>query len=278
MTKEKLIPHNEINELWKIIKQYHLMIISVTLISFMLAIFYAFVMQVPIYKAKVLIQIGKKDTKLIETANELKVKLLEKHEVHSNPNKTLPKILKVAVYKRASGIIKLESLGHDKEVLKNYLKQMIFNISVDHNLSLDDYINENNESLILAEENLEKTRATLKKIKLKIKSNEKILDEINIDNQISINMYLIKLLRNDINQERIVKRLYKFAREVKKYQKILLDTRTFETHIIDDVIIHPKPITPSKTVILSVGLVSGLLLSILLAFFFEFIANRREEE
>ncbi len=91
------------------------------------------------------------------------------------------------------------------------------------------------------------------------------------------NTLLIKLIRDEgITTE--VRRTYSnWAAKIRATKVRLKDTATFNSEIINKGNIQNKIIASSKATIISVGLVSGLILSILLAFFLSFLSGRRVE-
>ena len=276
MNKEKKLPKNEIDTLWNVFVEYHFLIAIMTFLSVILSVIYAVWIYKPVYSATALVQIGKENKGLIMPAEEVESKLLEKYEIYINPNKSLPKISAIKILKRSKGIIRFTAQGEHQEKLKKYLKEQINVLSLEHNISLDEFVKENSENLTKSINSVKQTRAEFQKIKTDVDISDKKISTFTNENQALINMYMIKMLRDDMSLERNYKRLITYNKEVSKYKKHLLKTRTFSTHIIDNVVMQQKSVTPSKGIIVVIGLISGLFFSLLIAFFLSFLATRRE--
>ena len=276
MTKEKNLPKNEIDTLWNVFVEYRFLIAIMTFLSVVLSIIYAIWIYKPVYSATALVQIGKENKELIMPTEKVEAKLLEKYEIYINPNKSLPKISAIKVLKRSKGIIRFTAQGEHKEKLKKYLKEQINVLSLEHNISLDEFVKENSENLTKSINNIKQTRIELQKIQTDVDISDKKISTFTNENQALINMYMIKMLKDDMSLERKHKRLITYNKEVSKYKKYLLKTKTFSTHIIDKVVMQHKSVTPSKGMIIIIGLISGLMFSLLIAFFLSFLATRRE--
>ena len=276
MSEKNILPSNEINEIWDILKKYRSLIIFTTLVSLVLAISYAFWVYKPIYRASVLVQIGKKNARLIAPAKEINTKLIQKYEIYTNPDKNLPKISALDVVKTSNGILRFTALGYEKNKLKDYLTQRVEDLVIDQNMSMYDYIEENNESLYKAKSFLTQTNKRLVTLRQTIKENENKIVKLSNDDQSLINLYMIKSLRDDVLLERTYKRRTAYTNAVKKYKRILLKTITFKTHIIDTVIVESKSVTPNKSMIIILGVISGLFLSLLLSFFLSIFNFKRD--
>ena len=276
MNEEKKLSKNEIDTLWNVFVEHRFLIAIMTFLSVVLSIIYAIWIYKPVYSATALVQIGKENKELIMPTEKVEAKLLEKYEIYINPNKSLPKISAIKVLKRSKGIIRFTAQGEHKEKLKKYLKEQINVLSLEHNISLDEFVKENSENLTKSINNIKQTRIELQKIQTDVDISDKKISTFTNENQALINMYMIKMLKDDMSLERKHKRLITYNKEVSKYKKYLLKTKTFSTHIIDKVVMQQKSVTPSKGMIIIIGLISGLMFSLLIAFFLSFLATRRE--
>lgn len=276
MNKEENLPKNEIDTLWNVFVEYRFLIAVITFLSVVLSIIYAVWIYKPVYSASALIQVGKEKARLILPAKEVETKLLEKYEIYINPDKLLPKIVNIKVMKTSKGIILFTAQGHNKEKLKIYLEEQIKFLTIEHNISLSEFVKENRENLTKSVNNVKQTRTEVQKIKFDIGISEKRISTFTNENQTLINMSMIKMLRDDRSLERARKRLTTYNREVSKYKKNLRKTSTFSTHIIDSVVMQQKSVTPSKGMLIIIGLISGLFSSILIAFFLSFLVTRRK--
>lgn len=280
MIQQKAIPRSELDEILMVFKHYRFLILSLTLAIFVLSIFYAFFINKPIYTASAVIQIGQTNTRLVEVGNTLIEKLISKHEIYTNPERILPKISKVHQQKNSKDTIVLTALAHNKNELSNYLSKEILQIKEEHDLLVSDYKKMQKEILSIEERMLEDQSLYRWKLKNGIKDNEDQLDSLR-KNSLSLslqNTLLIRIIQEDAMLLRTHKEYIKRTKYITNVKKSLGENRTFNTHMMNKINVDINPLTPSKSIILTVGLVSGLILSILISFFLEFIANRKEEK
>jgi len=273
MITKNSIPQNEIDPILKTINEYKVLIFIITLLGLGLAALSLFNVAKPTYEATILIQIGKKNNKFVEPIEALEIKLLDKYQISTN--KAMPRISRIRVYNKSLGILRLHALAHDPKLLPTYLKNQVSLIFEEHNLSVIPYMKEVHDKLTLALNNDKETRITLNEIKKTIKKNTLILDKLTNTEQALINLHMIRMLNDNMFRENTYDRLVSYNRLIRKYEKMLLDTRTFDSYIINEVNIYPPTVAESKSIILAAGLVSGFLLSLLLVFFLSFWSKRK---
>ena len=273
MITKNSIPQNEIDPILKTINEYKVLIFIITLLGLGLAALSLFNVAKPTHEATILIQIGKKNNKFIEPIEALEIKLLDKYQISTN--KAMPRISRIKVYNKSLGILRLNALAHDPKLLPMYLKNQVSLIFEEHNLSVIPYMKEVHDKLTLALNNDKETRITLNEIKKTIKKNTLILDNLTNNEQALINLHMIRRLNNYMFRENTYDRLVSYNSLIRKYETMLLDTRTFDSYIINEVRIYPPRVEESKSIILASGLVSGFLLSLLLVFFLSFWSKRK---
>lgn len=276
MSTNHTIPENELNVLWRIIKTYRKLIILITLLGFILSGLYALFIHKPIYEARVLMQVGKLNTALVEPIKELNLKLGSKYLIDPISDKNMPKLVKIKLFSYANGIIRLTAKGYNKEKIKTYLENIIHDISLEHYSTIEKYSNDYNKSLQTAMQNIVLTQQELLSLKEDIKSNEKMLKEGNFPDQNSANLRMIKIINDGVKLEHLTTQLAKYKASVRKYKTVLRADRTFQTHMIDQVIIVSNAINASKRLIITITTVAGFLFSILLAYILSLIAKKRD--
>ena len=276
MSTTHTIPENELNHLWRTIKTYPKMIILLTLLAFTLSSIYAFYLHKPIYEARVLMQEGKLNTALVEPIKQLNLKLSSKYLIDPISDKNMPKLDKIKLFSYANGILRLTAKGYNKEEIKTYLENIIHEISLEHYATIEKYSNDYNKSLQTAIQNVTQTEQELVELKKEIKNNEKMLKEGNFPDQNSANLHMIKIINDGVKLEHMNTQLTKYKASVRNYQTVLRADRTFQTHMINHVIMAPNAINASKRLIITITTVAGFLFSILLAYMLSLIANKRD--
>lgn len=270
------LPKNEINEIIDIFIDNKKLIVIVTSLITLLAIIYALAIQKPIYEASALIQIAKKNTFIVEDADTVREKLTTIYKIYTHPNQPLPKTSSVEKPKYSKGFLRLTAIAYKKDELTKLLNNSIIKIQQEHNLTIQSYINNQNQIIVNVKKAISITKQkiaqlTQDNINLNIKLNS--LDNSQLA-QIAISSVVI------INNESKIIQLQRDISGQTNYLtaiELTIDTtRTFNSKLVDKVDIHPKPITPRRSIIIVVGFISGLLLAILLSFFLSFVASRRD--
>lgn len=275
MKNEK--PEDTIWELIVTLKDYKYMIFIITFISLVLGIFYTSVWHKNIYKISTSIQIAQRNAKPIESI-DMYIKRL--HDIHiKDSDNTMPKISLIKILDEKKGVVQLVALADNHEDLIRF-----FNKTIDDIIQLDElieqnitktrrgyanYIQYNQSRLDIATENKKKSSSTLKRLReynLDINSTEQITNENILPILKTINHYL----QYSIYEKRDIR--YKNVKQWSK--RNLSKKRTFETRIYNNSLSKPIKITPSKNIIISASVVSGLLFSILFALFLSFLRQR----
>jgi len=264
------IPKNEIDELLNTIIYYKKLIISVIIIFVSLAYIYAFFIQKTVYNANVLIQIAQNNTHIIENEESLVQILITKYQVDNHRDKPMPFITKVIKPKYSKGVIRIYADGYDKNSISELLNQKVQELNREHNLSVEAYIKDQKEIISNVMSNIEDMKNQKDNL---MSQNSEMQNQLDKSSNCA---YAVSILRND----NIIIELNKNILNQKNFLVALKTTlqphRTFNTKIKGEIYLNPKTITPSKKLIIILGLVSGLLFSILLSFFLQFLRDRRD--
>jgi len=267
---------NEIDSIMEVFTRYKLLIATITLISLLVSILYAFfVPSSESYSTRVLLQVGKINNVYIETPEVIKVKLKELHML--TQNKTACKINRIKPLR--GGMVRILASGNNKKELSNFMTDTLEQVMNDHKMMVSEYKKEENEKLVYG--NTRKDTDYTKLIAL-IKKTREIqleLDKLgNTQPELTLkNTLLIKLIRDESMTKEVRRTYSNWVANIRATEARLKDTATFNSEIIKKGDMQTKFTTPSKATIISSGLVSGLILSILLAFFLSFLSSRRVE-
>jgi LPS O-antigen subunit length determinant protein (WzzB/FepE family) len=261
---------DEINlrELCRTLIKNKVKIIAITAIITIGAIVYAFVVP-KVYEAKVILKIGEyklananananMDTKIViadasELSKELEVLFID---ILKNEKDREAKIEKIELYKKQKNLLEISALGSSNE------------LTVDELHKVQRY--ENN--LLEIENNFKK-----------IKNISPTLAAIQINKQTYISDALSRLKdsleyfekeKDDIE----VVQIQNFKEELKNLNVLMKPYNYKNTEIIGTIMTNDYAIKPKKKLIVIVAFVSGLILSIFLVFFMEFIKGFKEEE
>jgi len=264
------IPKNEIDDILNTILNYKKLIIGIVIIFVSVASFYAFFIQKAIYKADILIQIAQNNTHIIENEESLAQILITKYQVDNNKDKPMPFISNVVKPKYSKGVIRIYADGYNKTSLDKLLKEKFMELTVEHNLSVQTYIKDQKMIILNTQKNIHDMESQRDNFLSQNNNMESQLDK-------SLNCaYAISILRNDNAILELNSIILKQKNFLVALNTTIKPNRTFSTKIKGEMYLNPKTITPSKKLIVILGLVSGLLFSILLAFFLQFLRDRRK--
>lgn len=264
------IAKNEIDDILNTIVHYKMLIIGTIIVFVSVAYLYAFFIQKAIYKADILIKIAQNNTHIIENEESLAQILLTKYQVDNSKNKPMPFISNVVKPKYSKGVIRIYADGYDKTSLDKLLKEKFMELTVEHNLSVQTYIKDQKKIISNTQENI----YDLERQRDNFLSQNKVM-ESQLDKSLNC-AYAISILRNDNAILELNSIILKQKNFLVALNTTIKDNRTFSTKIKGEMHLNPETITPSKKLIVILGLVSGLLFSILLSLFLQFLRDRRE--
>lgn len=273
MTKKTKIPQNEWDAVLALFKSYKKLILSITLVGFFLSILYVMFWYKPIYKAIVLVQIGKLNGKLIEETKILHIKL---NTQYTSMHDVFPKVSRIKLYDSTMGLLRIDAIGYSSQTLDNYLQDIVRQLSHEHNSTYTKYITNTIATFNHFNTLIETQKKDIIHLKKEVKKDEDYLRQAKAIDQILINMYTLKLLRDDSALQRTEKNLTSSNGSMIVYRNRLLSTVTYNTHLYNKVKILPDLVNTQKEVIIAVGVVGGLLFSLLLAFFLSFITTKKD--
>ena len=231
----------DLKELFQTIWNKIFFILAFTFVVSIVAVVYAY-MKTPIYEAKAFVEIGTiKNNKAIENPNNL-VQKLEIIYMNNLSEEQKTRISKVVVLKNTVNFIEInvQSVSNEEAVLM--LNKIINDIKKEHTLEIENYIALINKNIT----NLKEQRKELEDDKNKFDGS--MLAKYNIGSK--VNELSLQLSSNNI----------------------------IETQLIGDIITNDYPIKPKKKLIVLVAFVTGLILSIFIVFFMQFIQGIKKEE
>ena len=275
-TTNSNIPENEIDKLLNIVKEYRVMIVILTLLFTISAGVYALFVHKPIYQATALIQLGKENTFVVEDENTLREKLIATYRIYTDPNQSLPRITDVMRPKYSKALIQLTAQGRDKESLKQMLTQKLSELQKEHNTTITKYINDQTKRLNSTTNVIKRSKIEIQKLKEASAKDEERLQTLQDSELAQLSILTVKIVKNEAYITRLEDKIDIYAKRERDLKQTLLANRTLHTDLVDRIDVHSKPITPSKSIIIVVGFVSGLLLGVFIAIFMSLLRSRRE--
>jgi capsular polysaccharide biosynthesis protein len=233
----------DLKELLKTIIKYKKTIVIFTAIITIGAIIWILI-QTPFYEARALVEIGSyknnNDTVvLLENNNQLVKKLNFLFiDMKKNIKNGLSKINTIKVSKGSNEFIEIKSLAVSNKLAKKEILQVINYIQSQHQKILDEI--------------KQRREIEIKNIDAKINN---IKDKKDI---------LATIITNNLKENKLF------------VSSLMLPHNCKNTQIVGEIITNDKPIKPKKILIVTVAFITGLILSIFLVFFIEFIKDEKK--
>ena len=307
----------DLRELFNTILCRKKLIIIMTLIITLLAGVYAF-MKTPIYEAKALIEIGNykiinnnnNNNKILlsdpaELTKKLEVLFIDQYE---NDKKRTSKVSAVTIPKKSKNFISITSEGTSNKLAIQEIKKVVSYIQNKDDIILNDVKkrrelkiknivtdikNIKNKEVVLIENKIHIEKEKLKTYTNRINSlsitaqnvQEKnptlaallLLEE----NRLSDSIYTtnIKLMDLQNKKETVLQaKINNLIEQKQRLESMLLPYNYKNSQVVAKIITNDFPSKPKKKLIIVVAFITGLILSIFLVFFLEFLASMREEE
>lgn len=251
MVQNNQIQEDEIDlrELFLTIWNHKVFISAFTLVITLAAIIYSYI-KTPIYEVSAIVKIGSiknsnsnnnNNNNLIENPNNLiqRLQLLYIEKEHKEEDTVVKEI---SLIKGTENLIRIDVNTNENQSGVDKLKEITNNIIKSHTKEIDSYVSLIKQNI----KNLQQQKLELESSKNKFDGSMAIKFDLTskIDNlNLEISSYNIK-----------------------------------QTELLGDIITNEYPIKPKKKLIVTVAFVTGLILSVFLVFFIEFIKGIRKEE
>ena len=241
----------DLRELFLTIWSHKVFISGFTLIITLCAIIYAYA-KTPIYEVSAIVKIGSiknsnsnnnnnNNNNLIENPNNL-IQRLQLLYIDKKQKEEDTLVKEISLIKGTENLIKIDVNTNENQNGINKLKEITNNIIKSHTKEIDSYVSLIKQNI----KNLQQQKLELESSKNKFDGSMAIKFDLTskIDNlNLEISSYNIK-----------------------------------QTELLGDIITNEYPIKPKKKLIVTVAFVTGLILSMFLVFFIEFIKGIRKEE
>lgn len=239
--------------------------------------------------------------KLVKRLNVLYIDVLK------NQKDRISEVDSIIIPKGSKEFIEIKSLAISNKLAKEEIQKIIYSLKEKHGEILDNI--KNNRQLEIKNIELELSNIKNKSFPLfikKIKEEELAVSNYKLDiNLLEKNIQKIKetnptltvlllmekrdLMKTVLDLEKnifelkekmnnsLVQNMNKLSNKKTEIESLLLSHNYKNTQIVGEIITNDYPTKPKKKLIIVVSFVTGLILSIFLAFFLEFISNRKEE-
>ncbi len=272
----------DLSELFQTLKRRKKMILLITLLVTLLAAVYAWTAK-PVYEVKAMIEVGKleagtKDEKSLDNVADIKQKLEYIYGVKSKKKKHYPKVKSIGLNKQAKGVFTVTVEGHSNEEAIALVEKIIQKIEKEYQEKIDTYVNSKKELIALTREDIETAKQNLEKIEKTLDNYSQKIMNITAEDAALAGIYTIQISQNQKTIQSLQARISTLKANVYDKELSITPLRIKQTHIVGEVEVLDKPVKPKKVLIVIVAFITGLMLSIFLVFFLEFLKGVREEE
>jgi len=317
MQTDKNISHEDeidLRELFITLKKNKKIIFIVTTLVTLLAIVYVMI-KTPIYEASTLVEIGNyklnnNNNKILldnpaQLSKELTVIFVD---MNKNKKDLKAKITKISIPKKSKSFIEINSEGYSNALATAEIKKVVEYIQQKHQKILNDVSERRkfeietierkihniktketkllDKKILLQEISLRKYTKQLNSTDQNLKKLEKsnptlaallLMEKRNLsDFLLKLNMQLLDLKDKKNNLDTNV--VWDLEEKKNFLASMLLPHNYKNSHIVGDILTNNYPAKPKKKLIVVVAFITGLILSVFLVFFLEFLKGFKEEE
>ena len=269
----------DLRELFAILKRRKRMIWSVTIVLTTLAIVYAFFIAKPVYEIKSMIEIGQIDDKPIDDIEDIQQKLAYEYKVNSKGiKKELPLVKSVSASKNSKSILSLTIHANNNSEGIKYIQTVIHNIEAQYQKKTDAYITNQKELIKTIQNEITQNNNTLKKMQQEITEYSNKIITLKHEDAALAGIYAMQIGQQQTPLLDLKKFISELNAKAQELQLSLTPLKIKSTHIVGEIETLENPVKPKKILITIVAFITGLMLSVFLAFFLEFIAGMKKEE
>lgn len=268
----------DLRELFSTLKKRKKLIWSVTVLFTLLALAYA-VLSKPVFEVKVLMELAQIDKKPVQDLIDLKQKLETVFEVNAKKKEILlPIISEVSLPKDTKNIMLLRAEGYDNASTQVKLQEVIDHILASQDNELTSYTNSQNDRLALVKQKIARNEQILKEIEERMNDYENKLLSISKQDAALAGIYAIEIGKKQSELYSVKEKIYDMQNSKNDLELSISPLKLQKATMIGNFDVLDHPIKPKKKLIIVVGFVTGLMLSLILAFFLEFMSGMRSKE
>ena len=270
---EKIDP----KELFRVLKKRKNLIWFMTILFTLFSLVYIFI-STPVYEVKAMIQIGQVDEKPIDDVNNIKQKLIHQYDVNSKDKRELPIVKAISVPKKSTNIFALNIHANNNEEGIKYIQTVINKIETEYQEKTDAYEKNQKELIKLTKADIEENIKSLQLMKKELSEyNHKIITLKSEDAALA-GIYALQIGQKNTELQELKKYISTLKAKEQVLKLSISPLVMSSTHVVGEIETLENPIKPKKALILIAAFITGLMFSIFLAFFLEFLKGVRNEE
>jgi len=272
----------DLRELWQTLVKSKVLIVALTCCVTLGGVVYAWV-KTPIYEAKAVLEIGSyTNTNTNTNTNwvELPSTLLKRIEISYILNKDTTKsawLDKITLAKGTPNLLEMSVFGLSQESVASHIKSIETSIREKHEQLMDAYVDSIQEKMDNLKAQKEELLIDKERLVKELDKKSDKIEQIIQKNPAVAAVYSIELNSYTGELADIKNRIFSIHNQLNDLNLSISPKNLKMTEIIDKINVSDAPIQPKKSLIVAVTFVTGLILSIFLVFFLEFIGKKDDE-
>ena len=260
--------------LLSIFKKQKKLIWFITTIFMLLSLIYLFITK-PVYEAKTIIELARIDKTPVQNANDIKQKIEFIYHVNLKGKKIeLPIVKSVSLPKKSENLIVITTHGYTNSSAKKKLEEVISYLSSIQNEELDIYLQTQQKRLSLIKEDMKRNQELSKQIEHDVTNYKEKLLGISREDAALAGIYSIEIGKKQTELNTITNKIYSLKNETNNIELSISPLRIHKTAIVGEIETLDKAVKPKKVLILIVTFFTGLMFSVFLAFFLDFLKEK----
>ncbi len=254
----------DLRDLAKTIIKYKKMILIITLIITFLAAIYAYI-KTPVYQIETDIQIGSinnSNSKLYLLDPQATIIFVKNNFDMKNIEKIDFPLVSITLVKKTKDILHLSIQNISNQKAKEDLKKIFSELHQKENKKISSYIKNLKSQIKLLQKQRAIYQQDIKELKTKL----------NHPKNSAVYQVTLEAINNFSTN------LFKINQQINHLQIKISPENINRTHIIGKIKEQNHPIKPKKKLIIIIAFITGLILSIFLVFFLEFVKSFKKEE
>ena len=252
------------------------LIISITTFMTLCAILYAFFIATPIYEAQAMLQVGKINGNYVEPIKSTREKLAFTHQLDSwGGSKKLPVVSSAVVVAGRTDLILVKTIGHNNEDAVKLLRTKADTLIKEQIKDVEKAQKAYKTTIKTTQSQLKSAKSTIKELRRNIADYDQKVLELTKNDVSLLGAYFLELWKLRAKIEKQERWIGTVSHHLGRARLMLIDTKP--PQLVGEIMTDDKPAKPRKALIVTVGFVSGLLLSLLIVLFLDFLLEAREK-
>lgn len=268
----------DVRELFLVLKKRKKMIWGATTLLTLSALAYVFIAK-PVYQVKTMIEIGQIDAKPIDSVNDIKEKLSYEYQLNAKEKEIeLPRVASISVPKGSNNILSMEIHGYSNDDAVKYIQTVIQKIETDYKEKTDAYTNSQIQLIKLIQSDIKDNTESLKKMEGALETYSQKIISLKSEDAALAGIYTLQIGQKQTELQNLKKYISELKNKEQELNLSITPLMMKPTRTVGELETLDKPIKPKKALIIVAAFITGLMLSVFLAFFLEFLQGVKKTE